>query len=79
MYLEEGSGQALVRASNTVNGIENARSRSEKARLKMKMFLAVLISFFLSTADITSRFPPTKIYTLNLSIVFVRYSIKGLL
>ena len=65
MYLEEGSGQALVRASNTVNGIENARSRSEKARLKMKMFLAVLIFFFRITAKSTSMLLRTKENKMN--------------
>ena len=49
-----------MRASNTVKGMEVASRKSDKARLKMKMFLAVLISFLLNTADITNMFPLTR-------------------
>ena len=49
-----------MRASYTVKGMEVASKKSDKARLKMKMFLAVLISFLLNTAHITSKFPNTK-------------------
>ena len=37
------------------NGRQSPSRRSEKARLKMKMFLAVLIFLFLSTADMTTE------------------------
>jgi hypothetical protein len=37
-------GQELVRASKAVKGIVRESSRSERARLKMKMLRAVLIS-----------------------------------
>ena len=43
----------------TVKGMEVAISRSDMARLKMKMFLAVLIVFLLSTAHITNKLPQT--------------------
>ena len=43
----------------TVRGMEEASRKSEKARLKMQMFLAVLISFLQTTADITIKFPRT--------------------
>ena len=55
-----GKGQILVMASMTVKGMEVARRKSDKARLKMKMFLAVLISFLRSTVSITSRLPNTR-------------------
>ena len=50
-----------MRASKTVKGMEVAISRSDKARLKMKMFLAVLIFLFRSTADITTELLTTAI------------------
>jgi hypothetical protein len=40
--------------------MEVASRKSDKARLKMKMLLAVLISFLLSTADMTNKFPNTE-------------------
>ena len=58
---QDGQGHAGVRASITVRGIEEASRKSEKARLKMKMFRAVLISFFQTTADITIKLPTTAI------------------
>ena len=48
-----------MRASITVNGIEVASRKSDNERLKMKMFLAVLICFLLITALITRRLPKT--------------------
>ena len=54
-----GKAQVRVRPSYTVKGMEVASKKSDKARLKMKMFLAVLITFLLKTAHITSRFPNT--------------------
>ena len=48
--------------------MEVASRKSDKARLKMKMFLAVLISFLLSTADITSKFPKTEITGFSVQI-----------
>ena len=43
------------------NGRQSPSRRSEKARLKMKMFLAVLIFLFLSTADMTTELLTTAI------------------
>ena len=54
-----GKAQVLVRPSYTVKGMEVASKKSDKAKLNMKMFLAVLISFLLRTAHITSKFPNT--------------------
>jgi hypothetical protein len=45
----------------TVKGMEVASKKSDMARLKMKTFLAVLISFLRRTVDITVRLPRTKI------------------
>ena len=56
-----GKGQILVKASMTVKGMEVASKKSDMARLKMKTFLAVLISFLRRTVDITVRLPRTKI------------------
>ena len=53
-------GNCLLRASIRVNGIETERSRSDSARLNMKMFRAVLISFLFRTADITRVFSMTE-------------------
>ena len=36
---DPGRGQAMVRASIRVRGTETASSRSDRARVKMKMFL----------------------------------------
>ena len=55
-----GKAQVRVRPSYTVKGMEVASKKSDKARLKMKMFLAVLITFLLRTAHITSKFPNTE-------------------
>ena len=44
----------------TVKGMEVASKKSDKARLKMKTLLAVLISFLRRTVDITVRLPRTK-------------------
>ena len=52
--------QALVRASRTVKGMDVANKRSDSARLKMNIFLAVLISFLRTTADIINMFSSTK-------------------
>ena len=46
-------------ASMTVKGIERVNRRSDSAKLKMKMFLAVLISFLQIEAIITLTFPGT--------------------
>ena len=53
-------GNCLLRASIKVKGMETERRRSDSARLNMKMFLAVLISFLFRTADITRVFPITE-------------------
>ena len=45
----------------TVKGMEVASKKSDMARLKMKTFLAVLISFLRRTVDITVRLPRTKL------------------
>ena len=50
----------LVTASITVKGMERVNRRSDRAKLKMKMFLAVLISFLQIHAAITLTFPGTK-------------------
>ena len=44
-----------------MKGREKPRRRSEKARLKMKMFLAVLMSLLLTMEDITRRLFRTDI------------------
>ena len=44
----------------TVKGMERVNRRSDKAKLKMKMFLAVLISFLQIDAAITLTFPGTN-------------------
>ena len=46
-----------------VKGIESVKSRSERARLKIRTFLAVLLSLRQMAAAITLRFPGTKINT----------------
>ena len=51
----------MVRPSYTVKGMEVANKKSDKARLKMKMFLAVLITFLLRTKHITTKFPNTEV------------------
>jgi hypothetical protein len=43
----------------TVKGMEVAIRKSDKARLKMKTFLAVLTSFLRRTVDIMVRLPRT--------------------
>ena len=70
---DSGKSQALVRPSMTVKGIEVAISRSDIARLKMKMFLAVLISFLLTTADNTSKFSTTKTYLIERWAILRRF------
>ena len=56
---ESGRGHVQLRASMTVKGMVTAKRRSESARLKMKMFLAVLMTALRRTASITIRFPTT--------------------
>ena len=60
---ELGRFHVLVRPSMTVKGMERAIKRSDMARLKMKMFLAVLISFLLRTAIMTALLPHTAMMT----------------
>ena len=48
-------------ASIKVKGMERVKRRSERARLNMRTFLAVLISLRQTAAIITLRFPGTKI------------------
>ena len=50
---EEDRGNCLLRASIRVNGIETERIRSDSARLKMKMFRAVLNFLLFRTEEIT--------------------------
>ena len=52
--------QDAVTASYTVAGMVRARRKSERARLKMKTFLAVLISFVKTAVSITNKFPRTE-------------------
>ena len=47
-------------ASIKVKGIERVNKRSERARLNIRTFLAVLISLRQTAATITLRFPGTK-------------------
>ena len=47
-------------ASITVKGMERVNRRSDKAKLKMKMFLAVLMFFFRITAQRISKLLRTK-------------------
>ena len=58
---ESGKVHVLVRPSYTVKGMVMASKKSDKARLKMKMFLAVLITFLLRTKHITTKFPNTEV------------------
>ena len=51
--------QVQLRASMRVKGMVAAKRRSERARWRMKMFLAVLMTARRRTATITSRFPKT--------------------
>ena len=55
----------MLSTSSKVKGIEIERSKSERARLKMKMFLAVLSSFFLKTAEMIKEFSITNIKHLS--------------
>ena len=48
-------------ASIKVKGIERVKKRSERARLNIRTFLAVLISLRQTAATITLRFPGTKL------------------
>ena len=59
--------QDAVTASYTVAGMVRARRKSERARLKMKTFRAVLISLVKTAVSITSKFPRTdrNIFTGN--------------
>ena len=52
---EFGSCQDLDRASVTVKGMDTERRKSDRARLAMKKFLAVLKSFVQSTTNTTQR------------------------
>ena len=47
--------------------METERSKSDRARLNMKMFLAVLISFLLKTAAMINEFPITNRNTVSIS------------
>ena len=50
-------------ASMKVKGIEKVNRRSERARLKIRTFLPVLISLRPTAAAMTHRFPGTEIKT----------------
>ena len=58
---ESGRIQDLVTASLTVKGMDRVNRRSDKARLKMKMWRAVLISLRHTAAIMTHRLPGTVI------------------
>ena len=52
---DSGSVQDLDKASATVKGIERERRKSDRARLEMNKFLAVLNSFLTRTIRTTQR------------------------
>ena len=56
----------MLSTSSKVKGMETERSKSDRARLKMKMFLAVLSSFLLKTAAMIQEFPITNKQQLSL-------------
>ena len=57
---EVGKIQTFVRASVKVKGMERANKKSDKARLKMKIFRAVRISFFHMATIITIMLEGTR-------------------
>ena len=56
---EFGKIATLLRASAIVKGRESAKKRSDKARLRMKIFLAVLSCFLQRTVRITAELAGT--------------------
>ena len=60
-WIDGAKFQDLLTASIKVKGIERVKKRSERARLNIRTFLAVLISLRQTAATITLRFPGTKL------------------